>query len=202
MSLLRLTINRISYSQTQNGAYSLILDEVKGNRKLPIVIGGFEAQAIATELEKETRPPRPLTHDLFKSFANHFDITIKKVIIHKLVEGVFYSSIICERDKIEEIIDSRTSDAIALALRFDAPIFTYESLLEKAGIVLDPNTTAGKSKISRDSDKENPNKQTPASNFENLSINELEKSITEAIKNENYEIAAKLRDEISKRNSK
>ena len=202
MSLLRLTINRISYSQTQNGAYSLILDEVKGNRKLPIVIGGFEAQAIATELEKEIRPPRPLTHDLFKSFANHFDITIKKVIIHKLVEGVFYSSIICERDKIEEIIDSRTSDAIALALRFDAPIFTYESLLEKAGIVLDSNTTAGTSKISRDSDKGNPNKQTPASNFENLSINELEKSITEAIKNENYEIAAKLRDEISKRNSK
>ena len=202
MSLLRLTINRISYSQTQNGAYSLILDEVKGNRKLPIVIGGFEAQAIATELEKEIRPPRPLTHDLFKSFANHFDITIKKVIIHKLVEGVFYSSIICERDKIEEIIDSRTSDAIALALRFDAPIFTYESLLEKAGIVLDSNTTAGTSKISRDPNKENPNKQTPASNFENLSINELEKSITEAIKNENYEIAAKLRDEISKRNSK
>ena len=202
MSLLRLTINRISYSQTQNGAYSLILDEVKGNRKLPIVIGGFEAQAIATELEREIRPPRPLTHDLFKSFANHFDITIKKVIIHKLVEGVFYSSIICERDKIEEIIDSRTSDAIALALRFDAPIFTYESLLEKAGIVLDSNSTVGTSKISRDPDKENPNKQTPASTFENLSINELEKSITEAIKNENYEIAAKLRDEISKRNSK
>ena len=126
------------------------------------------------------------------------------MIIHKLVEGVFYSSIICERDKIEEIIDSRTSDAIALALRFDAPIFTYESLLEKAGIVLDSNSTVGTSKISRDPDKENPNKQTPASNFENLSINELEKSITEAIKNENYEIAAKLRDEIknSKRNSK
>ena len=117
MSLLRLTINRISYSQTQNGAYSLILDEVKGNRKLPIVIGGFEAQAIATELEKEIRPPRPLTHDLFKSFASHFDITIKKVIIHKLVEGVFYSSIICERDKIEEIIDSRTSDASCFLLK-------------------------------------------------------------------------------------
>jgi bifunctional DNase/RNase len=201
MSLLRLTINRISYSQTQNGAYSLILDEVKGNRKLPIVIGGFEAQAIATELEKEIRPPRPLTHDLFKSFASHFDITIKKVIIHKLVEGVFYSSIICERDKIEEIIDSRTSDAVALALRFDAPIYTYESLLEKAGIVLDPKIAA-ELNPSENSNKTPQDTNTPTKNFENLSISELEKSIAEAIKKENYEIAAKLRDEISKRNSK
>lgn len=201
MSLLRLTINRISYSQTQNGAYSLILDEVKGNRKLPIVIGGFEAQAIATELEKEIRPPRPLTHDLFKSFASHFDITIKKVIIHKLVEGVFYSSIICERDKIEEIIDSRTSDAVALALRFDAPIYTYESLLEKAGIVLDPKIAA-ELNPSENSNKAPQDTNTPTKNFENLSISELEKSIAEAIKKENYEIAAKLRDEISKRNSK
>lgn len=201
MSLLRLTINRISYSQTQNGAYSLILDEVKGNRKLPIVIGGFEAQAIATELEKEIRPPRPLTHDLFKSFASHFDITIKKVIIHKLVQGVFYSSIICERDKIEEIIDSRTSDAVALALRFDAPIYTYESLLEKAGIVLDPKIAA-ELNPSENSNKAPQDTNTPTKNFENLSISELEKSIAEAIKKENYEIAAKLRDEISKRNSK
>ena len=201
MSLLRLTINRISYSQTQNGAYSLILDEVKGIRKLPIVIGGFEAQAIATELEKEIRPPRPLTHDLFKSFANHFDITVKKVIIHKLVEGVFYSSIICERDKIEEIIDSRTSDAIALALRFDAPIFTYESLLEKAGIVLDSTITT-ELKVADESDKKPQKKNTSTKDFENLSMGELEKSIAEAIKKENYETAAKLRDEISKRNNK
>ena len=140
MSLVKLTIKGISYSQTQNGAYALILNEVDGERKLPIVIGAFEAQSIAIALEKEIKPPRPLTHDLFKSFADRFDILVKQVIIHKLVDGVFYSSIICERDKIEEIIDARTSDAIALALRFNAPIFTYKNILDKAGIYLN-NTT-------------------------------------------------------------
>ena len=124
-----------SYSQTQNGAYALILNEVEGDRKLPIVIGAFEAQSIAIALEKEIKPPRPL-HDLFKNFSDRFDIVIKQVIIHKLVDGVFYSSIICERDGIEEIIDARTSDAIALALRFNAPIFTYKTILDKAGIFL------------------------------------------------------------------
>src|SRR5680860_723983 len=136
MSLVRLIIKGISYSQTQNGAYALILSEVDGERKLPIVIGAFEAQSIAIALEKEIKPPRPLTHDLFKNFADRFEIAIKQVIIHKLVDGVFYSSIICERDKIEEIIDARTSDAIALALRFNAPIFTYKTILDKAGIFL------------------------------------------------------------------
>ena len=136
MSLVRLKIKGISYSQTQNGAYALILNEVDGDRKLPIVIGAFEAQSIAIALEKEIKPPRPLTHDLFKSFADRFNIIIKQVIIHKLVDGVFYSSLICERDKIEEIIDTRTSDAIALATRFKAPIFTYENILDKAGIYL------------------------------------------------------------------
>ena len=127
MSLVRLNIKGISYSQTQNGAYALILNEVDGDRKLPIVIGAFEAQSIAIALEKEIKPPRPLTHDLFKNFSDRFDIVVKQVIIHKLVDGVFYSSLICERDKIEEIIDARTSDAIALALRFDAPIFNLFS---------------------------------------------------------------------------
>ena len=139
MSLVKLSIKGISYSQTQNGAYALILNEVDGERKLPIVIGAFEAQSIAIALEKEIKPPRPLTHDLFKNFAERFDIVVKQVIIHKLVDGVFYSSIICERDKIEEIIDARTSDAIALALRFNAPIFTYKNILEKAGIYLKSN---------------------------------------------------------------
>ena len=136
MSLVRLNIKGISYSQTQNGAYALILSEVGGDRKLPIVIGAFEAQSIAIALEKEIKPPRPLTHDLFKNFSDRFEIVVKQVIIHKLVDGVFYSSIICERDKIEEIIDARTSDAIALALRFKAPIFTYKNILDKAGIFL------------------------------------------------------------------
>lgn len=136
MSLVKLSIKGISYSQTQNGAYALILNEVDGDKKLPIVIGAFEAQSIAIALEKEIKPPRPLTHDLFKNFAERFDIKVKQVIIHKLVDGVFYSSIICERDKIEEIIDARTSDAIALALRFNSPIFTYKNILDKAGIFL------------------------------------------------------------------
>ena len=151
MSLVKLTIKGISYSQTQNGAYALILNEVDGERKLPIVIGAFEAQSIAIALEKEIKPPRPLTHDLFRNFAERFDITVKQVIIHKLVDGVFYSSIICERDKIEEIIDARTSDAIALALRFSAPIFTYKNILDKAGIYL-KNTATDTDKDLQDMD--------------------------------------------------
>ena len=134
MSLVRLNIKGISYSQTQSGAYALILSEVDGQRKLPIVIGAFEAQSIAIALEKDIQPPRPLTHDLFKNFSDRFDIVVKQVIIHKLVDGVFYASLICERDKIEEIIDSRTSDAIALALRMGAPILASEQLLNDAGI--------------------------------------------------------------------
>src|SRR5699024_5519846 len=137
MSLVRLNIKGISYSQTQNGAYALLLSELEGDRQLPIVIGAFEAQSIAIALEKDIKPPRPLTHDLFKNFADEFSITIKQVIIHKLMDGVFYSSLICERDKIEEIIDARTSDAVALALRFDSPIFTYKNILDKAGVELD-----------------------------------------------------------------
>ena len=136
MNLIELLINGISYSQTQNGAYALILSEIEGERKLPIVIGTNEAQSIAIAIEKEIKPPRPLTHDLFKNFCERFDIKIKQVIIHKLVDGVFYSSVICERDGIEEIIDSRSSDAIALAIRFEAPIYTYETILEKAGVVI------------------------------------------------------------------
>ena len=139
MSLVKLTIKGISYSQTQNGAYALILNEVDGDRQLPIVIGAFEAQSIAIALEKEITPPRPLTHDLFKTFADKYDIIIKQVIIHKLVDGVFYSSIISEKEAKEEVIDARTSDAIALALRFNAPIFTYKNILDKAGIFLNKN---------------------------------------------------------------
>lgn len=136
MDLVRLKIKGISYSQTQNGAYALILNEEEGERKLPIVIGAFEAQSIAIAMEKEITPPRPLTHDLFKNFADIFQITVKRVVIHKLVDGVFYSSIFCENDASEEVIDARTSDAIALALRFNAPIFTYKTILDKAGIFL------------------------------------------------------------------
>jgi bifunctional DNase/RNase len=136
MSLIKLTIKGISYSQTQSGAYALVLSEMEGKRTLPIIIGAFEAQSIAIALEKEIRPPRPLTHDLFKTFSERFKITVKQVIIHKLVDGIFFSSLICDKDGVEEIIDTRTSDAIAIAIRFLAPIYTYENILDKAGIYL------------------------------------------------------------------
>ena len=191
MSLIRLTINRISYSKTHNGAYALLLNEKNGNRKLPIVIGGFEAQSIAVALENEIRPPRPLTHDLFKNFSDCFEIKIKQVIIHKIVDGVFFSSLICVRDKIEEIIDSRTSDAIALAIRFDSPIFTYESVLEKAGIELKVEDLKKPPK--------SVNKTGEKVDYRKLSVNQLDKAISIAVKNEDYELAAHLRDEINKR---
>jgi bifunctional DNase/RNase len=198
MSLVRLIIKGISYSQTQNGAYALILSELKGERKLPIVIGAFEAQSIAIALEKEIKPPRPLTHDLFKNFSIRFDIIIKQIIIHKLVDGVFYSSIICERDRIEEIIDSRTSDAIAIALRFNAPIFTYENILTKAGVILKVD------EVNEDSEsiiKEIIHEEATDSNddYKNKNTEELQKLFKIAVLKENYENAALIRDEISKR---
>jgi uncharacterized protein len=205
MSLVKLTIKGISYSQTQNGAYALILNEVDGDRKLPIVIGAFEAQSIAIALEKEIKPPRPLTHDLFKSFADRFDIVIKQVIIHKLVDGVFYSSIICERDKIEEIIDARTSDAIALALRFHAPIFTYKNILDKAGVYLnatsseiDGNNELDASLRSDKEDKVTKNEEQK-SGYAKFSLLELHELLEGAVQDEDYEKAVRIRDEISKR---
>lgn len=207
MSLVRLSIKGISYSQTQNGAYALILSEMDGERKLPIVIGAFEAQSIAIALEKDIKPPRPLTHDLFKNFADRFDVVVKQVIIHKLVDGVFYSSLICERDRIEEIIDARTSDAIALALRFDAPIFTYKNILDKAGIFLkiNPKDAPEKTPI-LETGIENIEIKNPAKvvspDYSKLSLSDLYTSLEEAVKNEDYEKAAKLRDEISKREQK
>ena len=205
MSLVKLTIKGISYSQTQNGAYALILNEVDGDRKLPIVIGAFEAQSIAIALEKEIKPPRPLTHDLFKNFADRFDIVIKQIIIHKLVDGVFYSSMICERDKIEEIIDARTSDAIALALRFNAPIFTYKNILEKAGIFLKTNLeNESKDNVLDDvlSSPENfgmEESNDSKSSYTQQSLSELHEMLENAVNDEDYEKAAKIRDEISKR---
>lgn len=206
MSLVKLAIKGISYSQTQNGAYALILNEVDGDRKLPIVIGAFEAQSIAIALEKEIKPPRPLTHDLFKSFADRFDIVVKQVIIHKLVDGVFYSSMICERDKIEEIIDARTSDAIALALRFEAPIFTYKNILDKAGIYLNPTNFEDNPEGTDDDVLSNPEtfgqeEQEATQGFQKISLSELHQMLEAAVQDEDYEKAARLRDEISKRES-
>ncbi len=203
MSLVKLTIKGISYSQTQNGAYALILNEVDGERKLPIVIGAFEAQSIAIALEKEIKPPRPLTHDLFKNFADRFDVVVKQVIIHKLVDGVFFSSIICERDRIEEIIDARTSDAIALALRFSAPIFTYKNILDKAGIYLkvNPEPESGEHEDVLTPAETFGSEEVSGEGYSQYSLQELNEMLEGAVQNEDYEKAAKIRDEISKRES-
>jgi len=206
MSLVRLNIKGISYSQTQSGAYALILSEVDGQRKLPIVIGAFEAQSIAIALEKDIQPPRPLTHDLFKNFSDRFDIVVKQVIIHKLVDGVFYASLICERDTVEEIIDARTSDAIALALRFSAPIFTYKNILEKAGIILKTDSKKENEEnqpedvlLFDDLEFESDEIKVSDDGYSSKSIKKLQELLTKAVADEDYETAAKLRDEISKR---
>ncbi|MGA0049194.1 MAG: bifunctional nuclease domain-containing protein [Flavobacteriaceae bacterium] len=202
MKLIQLDVRGISFSETQTGAYALILSESKGDRKLPIIIGGFEAQSIAIALEQEVKPSRPLTHDLFKTFADRFSIYVKQVIIHKLVDGVFFASLICERDKIEEIIDSRTSDAIALALRYNAPIFTYDSILKKAGF--SSSTATGVKKFSEDNWIQNfVAEQSRLSEMEEdikkLSITKLKKLLQTLVTQENYEKAARVRDELSKR---
>ena len=202
MSLIKLTIKGISYSQTQSGAYALVLSEMEGKRTLPIIIGAFEAQSIAIALEKEIRPPRPLTHDLFKTFSERFKITVKQVIIHKLVDGIFFSSLICVKDGVEEIIDTRTSDAIAIAIRFLAPIYTYENILDKAGIYLKVEEEIAIKEILEPEAIQVTLEQADSqniSNFSKYSIQELHEQLKEAVDNENYEKAAKIRDEISKR---
>ena len=206
MKLIQLNIKGISYSETQTGAYALILSEVDGSRRLPIIIGGFEAQSIAIALEKELKPKRPLTHDLFKNFAERFNIYIKQVIIHKLVDGVFYSSLICERDKIEEIIDARTSDAIAMALRFGARIFIYDSILKQAGfdestMKDDQKNKGGQSWIQNFVEEQSKQKAVP-DNLKKLSLTKLKSLLDKLVNLEDYEKAIKIRDEISKRESK
>ena len=202
MSLIKLTIKGISYSQTQSGAYALVLSEMEGKRTLPIIIGAFEAQSIAIALEKEIRPPRPLTHDLFKTFSERFKITVKQVIIHKLVDGIFFSSLICVKDGVEEIIDTRTSDAIAIAIRFLAPIYTYGNILDKAGIYLKVEEEIAIKEILEPEAIQVTLEQADSqniSNFSKYSTQELHDQLKEAVDNENYEKAAKIRDEISKR---
>jgi bifunctional DNase/RNase len=193
MKRVKLKVLGISYSQTQSGAYALVLIEEKGDRRIPIIIGGFEAQAIVIKLEN-LDPPRPLTHDLFKSFADEFSITVSEVFIYKLEEGVFYSTLVCNNGVKEYSIDSRTSDAVALALRFNCPIYITEDILEKAGIVINPSEPA--SNISPDDETLfEPEK----GKYDTYSDEELYKMIDEAIKTEDYERAASIRDEIEKR---
>lgn len=205
MKLIELNIKGISFSETQTGAYALILSEVEGNRSLPIIIGGFEAQSIAIAIEKELKPKRPLTHDLFKNFAERFNVYFKQVIIHKLVDGVFYSSLICERDKIEEIIDSRTSDAIAMALRFGAPIFIYDSILKQAGFdestIKDDQKNKGVENWIQNFVEEQSKQKAVPDDLKKLSLTKLKSLLDRLVNLEDYEKAVKIRDEISKRES-
>lgn len=193
MNKIKMEIVGLSYSQTQSGAYALVLSEVNGNRRLPIIIGGFEAQAIAIELEKMV-PTRPLTHDLFKNFAESFDIQVTEVVIYNLVEGIFYSKLICEHNGQVTEIDARTSDAIAIGVRFNCPVYTFENILSSAGILLD-ETTSEEDELFSDEESETTNENSLGS----LSLEELEKELSDAVENEDYELASKIRDEINKR---
>ncbi|MGB8490759.1 MAG: bifunctional nuclease family protein [Bacteroidales bacterium] len=195
MKRVKLKVLGISYSQTQSGAYALILVEENGERRVPIIIGGFEAQAIVIKLEN-LDPPRPLTHDLFKSFADEFNITLIEVMIYKLEEGVFYSRLLCNNGEKELSIDSRTSDAVALALRFGCPIYITEEILEKAGITITSTESETPAESEGDSDSLY---EAGSSKFGNYSDEELYKMIDEAVKTEDYERAAAIRDEIEKR---
>jgi bifunctional DNase/RNase len=198
MGKIKLNVLGISYSQTQTGAYALILTEENGNRRIPIIIGGFEAQAIAIQLEG-LNPPRPLTHDLFHNFAVSFDITIVEVRIYRLYEGVFYSKLICDDGKKEVIVDARTSDAIALALRFKCPIYTTEEIIEQAGIILEENQDLDEDFEKDEFYSSEPKAPEIGDELKELSLKELKGMLDEAIKNENYERASIIRDEINKR---
>lgn len=191
MEKIRLEIVGMSYSQSQSGAYALILGEVKGNRRLPIIIGGFEAQAIAVELEN-MKPSRPLTHDLFKSFADTYHIIIKEIIIDQFKQGVFHAKLVCEQNNVESLIDSRTSDAVALAIRFKCPVYTYEKIMAEAGMLMDDNATTAETMTK-------PASATPETSFHEFSLTELEEMLHKAIDQEEYEKASMIRDEIQKR---
>ena len=196
MKRVRLKVMGISYSQTQSGAYALILTEEKGDRRIPIIIGGFEAQPIVIKLENLS-PPRPLTHDLFKMFADEFRISILEVFIYKLEDGVFFSKLICNNGEKELTLDSRTSDAVALALRFGCPIYITDEILEKAGITVNPASQEDSGETSVESILE-----PEASKYGSFTEEELYKMIDEAVKTEDYERAAAIRDELDKRKKK
>ncbi|MEX2596958.1 MAG: bifunctional nuclease family protein [Salibacteraceae bacterium] len=195
---IKLDILGLSYSQTQTGAYALVLGETEGKRRLPIIIGNFEAQAIAIELEN-MKPSRPLTHDIFKTFADSFSITVKEVVVYNLLEGIFFAKLICQKGDDDPIeIDTRTSDAIALAVRFKCPIYTFETILASAGIILDDDEIESLGDPNVDEGvKESKTKRT--SSFSRMSMQELETELDKAIAEENYEKASDLRDEMNKR---
>lgn len=192
MEKVELEITGINYSYSQSGAYTLILSEVGGSRRLPIIIGQFEAQSIAIELEK-LKPSRPLTHDLFKKFANTFHVKLNEVVINKFEEDVFYSILVLEKENQFYTIDARTSDAVALAIRFNCPIYTDEEILKEIGVMFEINSEKN---IEDDIDSEKADKENELSV---LSVEELNEMLNEAVESENFELASLIRDELNKR---
>ena len=190
MKKIELEIVALSHSITQTHSYAVVLGEVNGLRRLPIVIGGFEAQAIAVALER-MQPSRPLTHDLMKNFMMAFNIDLHEIIINDLQEGIFYSKLICSSDKDTVEIDSRTSDAVALAVRFGCPIYTYDNILESAGILMEEDDKKKKVVVSHTDEG--------SDNLKKLSIPELESLLNEVLEHEDYIKAASIRDEINRR---
>lgn len=201
MKKIKLEISKLSYSQTQSGAYALVLGESGGKRRLPIIIGGFEAQAIAIELEKMA-PSRPLTHDLFKLFAEAFSVNIKEILIYNLVEGIFYAKLICQQDGANDVeVDARTSDAIALAVRFNCPIYTFEFILSSAGILIDESPSSEEHALpeAQITSEATPSSAESGNEFSGKSEADLKQMLNAAIEDEAYEKAGKIRDELDKR---
>jgi len=194
MKKVRLEILGLSQSQIQESSYALVLGDEAGERRLPIIIGAWEAQAIALKLENMPTQ-RPLTHDLFKNFADSFGITVKEILINNLQEGIFYSVLVCEKDGEQIEIDSRTSDAVALALRFDCPIYTYDFILSSAGIA-----TQAIKEGPEEKDEEKPGDISPSTILEKFPNSVLKKKLQEAVENEDYELASRIRDELKRRN--
>lgn len=201
MEKIKLEILGLSSSQSQSGSFALVLGEKPGKRRLPIIIGMFEAQAIAIEIEKII-PNRPMTHDLFKSFAGSFNFIIKEIVISDLKEGVFFAKILCENEDKTIEIDSRPSDAIAIGLRFNAPIYTYETILGEAGIEMSEEEE-DEPDIQKELEQIQPKKEKKSESSEKLkdaSMDSLKEMLDKAIEDEDYEKAAKIRDELNKRN--
>lgn len=197
MRRIELDIVALSHSMTQSHNYAVVLGEKRGQRRLPIVIGSFEAQAIAVAMER-MMPNRPLTHDLFKSTLDTFNIRLKEVVINNLLDGIFYARLVCVRNGETFEIDSRTSDAIAMAVRFECPIYTYDFILEAAGVVLEENEDANAAAVRT----ERPNRPVRGENLETWSVEDLQTRLQEVLEAEDYESAAKIRDEIKRREAK
>jgi bifunctional DNase/RNase len=202
MEKIRLVVMGLNHSQSHSGAYILVLGEEQGNRRLPIVIGAFEAQSIYVQLEN-FKYSRPLTHELFKRFADHFNITVKEVIIDQVKEGIFFAKLVCVSDGKESMIDSRTSDAVALAMRFNCPIYTDEQVMSTAGMVMDEKAFLQQDEetdLEEDEDEDEEEVEAHKADLWGYSVEELEEMLQKAVDNEDYEQASLIRDEIKKRN--